>query len=126
MSEVKYAMVSQPMAGLSDDEIADVRDDAIAAMDAAGYSFISTLFSEDDYEDFVDAAGEDVENVKRPALMYMSRAIEAMAFCDAVFFCDGWSDARGCRIEHECAKAYGLTCVYQTPLGWMECEQDGD
>ena len=28
-------------------------------------------------------------------------------------FCKGWENARGCRIEHEAAKAYGLEIIYE-------------
>ena len=31
-----------------------------------------------------------------------------MSKCNAVYFCKGWENARGCRIEHETAKAYGF------------------
>ena len=30
-----------------------------------------------------------------------------MSECDTVYFCKGWENARGCKIEHEVAKSYG-------------------
>lgn len=29
------------------------------------------------------------------------------------YFCKGWENTRGCRIEHEAAKAYGLEIIYE-------------
>ena len=36
-----------------------------------------------------------------------------MSDCEAVYFCDGWKHARGCRIEHMLAEEYGLNIIYQ-------------
>ena len=31
---------------------------------------------------------------------------------DVIYFADGWEDARGCVIEHECAIRYGLNIIH--------------
>lgn len=31
-----------------------------------------------------------------------------IGLCHAAYFCKGWQETRGCRIEHNAAKAYGL------------------
>lgn len=49
--------------------------------------------------------------------------IEAMSQCEAVYFCDGWEDTRGCRIEHEVAEAYGLDIIYATDEEVLSEEQ---
>ena len=36
-----------------------------------------------------------------------------MSKCDAVLFCQGWENARGCCIEHEAAKKYGVLILYE-------------
>lgn len=36
-----------------------------------------------------------------------------MSKCNAAYFCTGWENARGCRIEHAAAKAYGLQILYE-------------
>lgn len=36
-----------------------------------------------------------------------------MSRCSAVYFCKGWNDARGCRIEHAVATAYGIPILYE-------------
>lgn len=33
--------------------------------------------------------------------------------CNAAYFCKGWENARGCRIEHDAAVAYGLEVLYE-------------
>ena len=41
-------------------------------------------------------------------LCFLAKDLEQMCTCHAVYFVKGWQDARGCRIEHEAAQAYGL------------------
>lgn len=36
-----------------------------------------------------------------------------MSYCHAVYFCKDWEKARGCRLEHEVALAYGLMVIYE-------------
>lgn len=44
---------------------------------------------------------------KEPIFM-MSKAIKQLSYADAAYFCDGWQDARGCRIEHMICEEYGV------------------
>lgn len=103
------AMLSQPMNGKSDEEIIATRDRAIAALKERGYEVINTLFTDEWYSP--EAMKErGVEN--RP-LCFLAKSIESMSLCHAAYFCKGWETTRGCRIEHEAAKAYGLTIIYE-------------
>ena len=43
------AMVSQPMAGKSEEEILATRDKAVAALKAAGYEVVDTYFDDEWY-----------------------------------------------------------------------------
>ena len=45
---------------------------------------------------------------KTPALYYLGRAINKMAYCDGVYFGKGWSKARGCLIEMEACVKYDI------------------
>lgn len=47
-------------------------------------------------------------NHDAPPLAMLGRSIEKMAEADAVIFAPGWQAARGCRIEHAAAEAYGI------------------
>lgn len=106
MNEKPRAMLSQPMNGVSDTEIRTVRDRAFAELQKKGYRVVDTLFSglPDDYP------GEAYPN--RP-LFFLANSLLAMSSCEAVYFCKGWEQARGCCIEHEAAEAYGLDIIYE-------------
>lgn len=41
-------------------------------------------------------------------LWYLGRSIQQMEEADAIYFCEGWEDARGCLIERQVAEKYGL------------------
>ena len=36
-----------------------------------------------------------------------------MSQANLVYFARGWEQSRGCNIEHECAKRYGLVRYYE-------------
>ena len=57
--------------------------------------------------DTYDESFREMEG-KNTALLSLAKSLERMAECDAVYFCKGWRDARGCRAEFHVAKAYGL------------------
>lgn len=44
-------------------------------------------------------------------LWFLGKSIELLSGADIAYFADGWKDARGCRIEHECAKEYGIQII---------------
>lgn len=103
------AMLSQPMAGKTDQEIVETRKRAIAALEKKGYEVVNTLFTDEWYNP--DAMKE--RGVVNVPLCFLAKSLENMANCDAAYFCKGWRQARGCRIEHEVALAYGLTVIYE-------------
>lgn len=103
------AMLSQPMAGRSDQEIIETRERAIAALKEMGYEIVNTLFTDEWYS---DKAMQERGVVQIP-LCFLAKSLENMSLCHAAYFCKGWETARGCRIEHEAAKSYGLTIIYE-------------
>lgn len=102
-------MISQAMAGKTDEEIAKNRGFAEHWLDALGYEIVDTLF------DF-DAEYLSMELVENEPLYYLAKSIEAMSKCEMVYFCAGWENARGCRLEHAAAEAYGLKIVHEEEL----------
>ena len=51
--------------------------------------------------------------VYNPPVYYLGKTIANwMHSVDAVYFVDGWREARGCRIEHQICKEYGIKCLY--------------
>lgn len=103
------AMLSQPMACKTDEEIVATRKKAIKVLKEKGYETVNTLFTDEWYNrDKMEERG-----VVQIPLCFMAKGIENMSLCHAVYFCKGWQDARGCRIEHEVAKVYGLDILYE-------------
>ena len=46
-------------------------------------------------------------------LCFLAKSLENMSLCHAAYFCKGWENTRGCRLEHEAAKAYGVEIIYE-------------
>lgn len=106
---MRKAMICQPMAGKTEQEIVEVRERAIAALEAKGFEIANTLFTDDWYSDQAMKA----RGVVQIPLCFLAKSLENMSLCHAAYFCKGWEKARGCRIEHEAAKAYGLEIIYE-------------
>lgn len=100
---MKIAMISQPMRDKTEEEILAVRDEARQKLEGMGCAVVNTYYSK---HTMLCYSG----NV---ALYCLGQSLMDMAGCDVVYFCKGWEDARGCRIEHEAAKEYGLECFYE-------------
>lgn len=107
--EKKKAMLSQPMAGKSDEEIIATREKAIKSLAAQGYEIVNTLFTDEWYSKEKMAE----RGVVQIPLCFLAKSLENMSLCHAAYFCKGWQEARGCRIEHEAAVAYGLEIIYE-------------
>lgn len=103
------AMLSQPMAGKTNEEIAATREKAIKVLEEKGYQIVNTLFT-DEWYNKEKMAERGVVNIP---LCFMAKSLENMSLCHAAYFCKGWENARGCRIEHAAAKAYGLLIIYE-------------
>lgn len=103
------AMLSQPMAGKTEQEIIETREKAIEYLDAVGYEVVNTLFTDEWYS---DSAMKERGVVQIP-LCFLAKSLENMSLCHAAYFCKGWEKARGCRIEHAAAVAYGLDILYE-------------
>lgn len=106
---MKKAMLSQPMGGKSDAEIVATREKAVAALGAKGYEVINTFFTDEWY----NRENMAKRGVVQVPLCFLAKSLENMSLCHVVYFCKGWEDARGCRIEHDAAKAYGLEIIYE-------------
>lgn len=96
------AMISQPMNGKTEEEILVTKEKAVKSLIEKGYEVHNTYF-----EDF---KADDSKNIP---LKYLAKSLDEMSKCDAVYFCNGWEKARGCRIEHDAAVAYGLRTFYE-------------
>lgn len=103
------AMLSQPMAGKTDEEIVATRKKAMATLKEKGYEVVNTLFTDEWY------SKEQMQKrgVVQIPLCFLAKSLESMSLCHAAYFCKGWEKARGCKIEHDTAIAYGLEIIYE-------------
>ena len=102
------AMISQPMAGKTPEDIVETRNRAIKFLEERGYEVVNTLFTDVWYS---ESSVKDRGVVNKP-LCYLAKSLENMSLCDVAYFCNGWERARGCRIKQEAAEAYGLIVMY--------------
>ncbi len=103
---MKRVFISQPMRGRKDDEIRAERDAILA-------QFVERFHGEEveEIKSFLpdEFHAADFKNV---ALAYLGKSLMLLAGADVAVFVQGYAEARGCRIEHEAAVAYGVERVY--------------
>ncbi len=90
--------ISQPMRDKMEQEILEERANMFQV---AKESFPDAELINSYFEDYKLTTG----NI---ALKYLSKSLELLADADVAYFAKGWQDARGCRIENECAIEYGI------------------
>lgn len=95
--------ISQPMRGKTDEEILKARKLAVES---------ATRILEGPIE-VIDSFFQGAPAETKP-LWFIGKSIQLMADADAVVFVEGWEEARGCKIEHECAVQYGMPIIYCT------------
>lgn len=92
--------ISQPMRGQTEEAILKARSEAVKKIKALYGEDVEILDSF--FDDF------DTSNVKNPAIAYLAKSIAVFAEADIAYFCKGYENTRGCVIEYEIAKAYGI------------------
>ena len=97
---MKKLFISQPMRGKSDEQIKKEREEAIKKT--------SEILNEEIF--VIDSFFEKAPVDAKP-LWFLGKSLELLADADCVYFAPGWEDARGCRIEHECSKEYGIAII---------------
>lgn len=106
---MKKAMLSQPMAGKTDEEIIATRERTVKSLNKLGYEVVNTLFTDEWYsQEKMEERG-----VVQIPLCFLAKSLENMSLCHVAYFCKGWEKTRGCRIEHDAAVAYGLKVIYE-------------
>lgn len=106
---MEKVMISQPMAGKTDEEIKTAREAATKILEKNGYEVVNTLF---EGKTFTQESLKEQGVVQSP-LYLLAKSLEKMSKCNAVYFCAGWDEARDCRIEHNAAVEYGLDVIYE-------------
>lgn len=95
--------ISQPMNGKTDEEILAVREKAI---DSVKRNFITG----DEPIEIIDSFFQGVPHDAKP-LWYLGKSLELLSTADVAYFVKGWENARGCRIENQCALEYGIDII---------------
>ena len=90
--------ISQPMNGKDEQTILKERAKMISRIKE---QYPDAEILESYFEDYKPSTG----NV---ALKCLSKSLELLADADEAWFAPGWQNARGCRIENDCAIAYGI------------------
>ena len=108
---MKRAMLSQPMAGKTDEEIVATREKAIEVLKEKGYEIVNTLFTDEWYSN--ESMKE--RGVVQIPLCFLAKSLENMSLCHAAYFCKGWENSRGCRIEHDAA-VEAFSRMYKTAV----------
>ena len=113
---MKRVFISQPMRGLSDREIRAVRNAAILEVKAIYGENCEIIDS------YLDKFIPETESGSCIPLKYLAESIRLLADADVAYFCDGWSSARGCKIEYECANKYGIGVLTSRNNSWTNEE----
>lgn len=98
--------ISQPMRGKSAKEILEERNLAISLLKNDCEALEQDVEILDSYFEDYNPKGGSIP------LKYLAKSIEILADADILLCIGKWESARGSRIEHECAKQYGIKIVY--------------
>lgn len=94
--------ISQPMGGKTDKEIKEERSRIV--------SKISEILTEP--FQVIDSFFESAPHDAKP-LWFLGKSLELLSSADLAYFSKGWENARGCRIEHDCAVAYLIETIVE-------------
>ena len=94
--------ISQPMKGKTDAEILAEREKII--MEVKG-------LIRDEVEVIDSFIPESAPKDSIEAVWMLGKSIQLLSEANVAYFAKGWNAARGCKIEHEVAKKYGLTII---------------
>lgn len=95
--ETKKLFISQPMNGLSNEDIEKERArilEAVKTTEGANIELIDSFF-------------KDAPHDARP-LWFLGKSFELLSTADIVYFGGDWKNKRGCKLEYEAAKQYLL------------------
>ena len=104
--------ISQPMKGLTEDEIRANRQEVVELLTGEGHEIVDSVFSDMPSIDRLPASVRG----DRQGLWCLGKALQLITEkADAVYFMNGWDRARGCMMEHDACRAYSILTMYQVP-----------
>lgn len=92
--------ISQPMKNKTNQEIEQERKEIIEKA--------KKYFGE---IEIIDSFFKDAPHDAKP-LWFLGKSLELLSNADVIILGKDWENARGCRIEHECAIQYGIQIAY--------------
>lgn len=108
MEPIYQLFISQPMNGLSDEEILAERE---RIRQAAENRFDGKVELIDSF--FGEEFEKNAAQASRPPIYYLGESIKKLSGADIVWFGKGWDEARGCKIEHSVAEAYEIPNIFE-------------
>ena len=97
--------ISQPMNGRSDEEILAERKEILAKAKAIlNHNQNYRPAEVEEVKSFFDMDGQH-------PLYCLGESLKLLSTADIAFFAKGWNNARGCKLEHAAAEAYGIDCI---------------
>ena len=100
---MKKLFISQPMKGLTDEEILKAREEIKTRAEQAIGEQVELIDS------FVEDYPREIN--KSIPVRYLGKSIQFLSQADIAYFGGDWRNARGCKIEYEIANAYGIKTI---------------
>ena len=100
---MKRLFISQPMRGLTDEEILKAREEIRVRAEKAIGEQVELIDS------FIDDYPGEIN--KSVPVWCLGKSIQFLSQADIAYFGGDWRNARGCKIEYEIACAYGIKVI---------------
>ena len=100
---MKKIFISQPMRGLTDKEILNKRQEIIKNAEKVIKEPVELIDS------FIEDYPGEIN--KHIPVFYLGKSIQLLSQADIAYFGGDWRNARGCKIENEIAKQYGIEII---------------
>ena len=100
---MKKLFISQPMRGLKDEEILKTREEIKTRAEIVIGEEVKIINS------FIDEYPGEIN--KSLPVWYLGKSIQLLSQADIAYFGGDWRNARGCKIENEIARAYGIKII---------------
>jgi len=98
--------ISQPMAGMTDEEILTRRNELIG--------ILKNKYGED--IEIIDSFTKSEEIIGKGRIAMLGDSISLMRDADVVFFAHGWNKSAGCNVEHEVCVQYHIRRLFEECL----------
>lgn len=100
---MKKLFISQPMRGLTNEEILKVREEIRTKAEKVIEEPVEIIDS------FIKDYPREVN--KSIPVWYLGKSIQFLSEADVAYFGGDWRNARGCKIEHEIAVQYDIDII---------------